>query len=60
MLAAQSSKDPTRLLKEVQPMVDGLLKRNPSSWEGHKLTGDMLLLEAGQAYNAGNTNEAKA
>jgi tetratricopeptide (TPR) repeat protein len=60
LLAAQSAKDPARLLKDVKPLVDGLLKRNPSSWEGHKLTGDMLLLQAGQAYKMGNTNEAKS
>src|SRR6185437_4744833 len=60
LLTAQSAKDPARLIKDVKPMVDGLLKRNPSSWEGHKLSGDMLLLQAGQAYKAGDTNTAKS
>src|ERR1700679_45706 len=41
LMAAQSSKNPDALIAEVQPMVDGLLKRNPASWEGHKLSGDI-------------------
>lgn len=59
LMAAQSSKDPTPLMKEVGPMIDGLLERNPSSWQGHKLSGDIALLTAAQSFGAGNTPEAR-
>jgi len=59
LMQAQSSKDATKLIAEVQPMVDGLLKRNPHSWEGHKLNGDIALLDAAQSFRAGNVPDAK-
>ncbi len=59
LISAQNAKDPTSVMKEVQPMVDGLLKSNPSSWEGHKLRGDIALLSAGQLLKAGNGPDAK-
>jgi tetratricopeptide (TPR) repeat protein len=59
LMAAPTSKNPTALLAEVQPMVDGLLQRNPSSWEGHKLSGDIALLQSTALYRAGNPVEAK-
>jgi len=59
LMAAQGSKDPEQLLAEVRPMVDGLLKRNPASWEGHKLRGDLMLLATTASFKAGNPTEAK-
>ena len=57
--SAQASKDPDRLMQDVRPMVDGLLKRNPSSWEGHKLSGDIALIDASRLFRAGNSAEGK-
>lgn len=59
LMAAQQAKDPHEVLSEVQPMVDGLLKKNPNSWEGHKLNADMGLLNATIAVRATNPTEAK-
>ncbi len=60
LMSASSQQDPEPLLKEVQPMVDGLLKNNPNSWEGHKLNGDIALLKATAAFRAGNSTDTKA
>lgn len=60
LMSASSQQDPEPLLKEVQPMVDGLLKANPNSWEGHKLNGDIALLKATAAFRAGNSTDTKA
>jgi tetratricopeptide (TPR) repeat protein len=60
LMAAQGAKDPEKLIAEVQPMVDGLLQRNPNGWEGHKLSGDLALLGATQLIRAGKTPDAKA
>ena len=59
LMAAETSKHQDALLAEVQPMVDGLLKRNPSSWEGHKLSGDIALLHSSALYRGGNPVEAR-
>lgn len=60
LMAAQNPKDdPEQILNDVRPMVNGLLKNNPNSWEGHKLTGDMDLLATTAAFRAGNQTEAK-
>lgn len=59
LMAAQGAKDPSSILKDVRPMVDGLLKRNPGSWQGHKLNGDMQLLDTAAKYKAGDTAAAK-
>ena len=61
LMAAQSDqKDSADILKEVRPMVDGLLKLSPNSWEGHKLNGDLDLLAASAALSAGNPADAEA
>ncbi|HVY92882.1 MAG TPA: tetratricopeptide repeat protein, partial [Bryobacteraceae bacterium] len=60
LMAAQGSKDSARLIQDVQPMVDGLLQRNPNSWEGHKLSGDLALLGATQFFRDGKAPDAKA
>ncbi len=59
LMSASSQQDPQPTLKEVQPMVDGLLKNNPNSWEGHKLNGDIALLSATAAFRLGNGTETK-
>src|ERR1700679_4198400 len=45
IVAAQSQEHNEAIIKEVQGIVDGLLKRNPNGWEGHKLTGDLGMVE---------------
>jgi tetratricopeptide (TPR) repeat protein len=60
IIAAQSQ--PTNndaLIKEVQTTVDGLLKRKPNGWEGHKLSGDLAMLATAKLYRSGNTQDAK-
>ena len=59
LMAAQSSKNPDAIVKQVQPMVDGLLKLNPGSWQGHKLKGDLMLLAATASFKANNSAEGK-
>ena len=59
LMSAPSAKDPQQMLKEVQPMVDGLLKNNPNSWEGHKLNGDISLISATIEFRANNPVAAK-
>jgi tetratricopeptide (TPR) repeat protein len=60
LIGAGSDKNgPDRLVGEVRPMVDGLLKRNPNSWQGHKISGDIALLQAGQLLKAGNNPEGR-
>ena len=61
LMAAQGdAKNSAQLIQDVQPMVDGLLQRNPNSWEGHKLSGDLALLGATQFFRDGKAPEAKA
>jgi predicted Zn-dependent protease len=35
------------------------LKRNPESWEGHKLSGDLSMLDAAKDFRARNAVDAK-
>lgn len=59
IIAAQSQENNDALLKEVQQNVDGLLKRDPKSWEGHKLSGDLSMLETAKLYRAAKVEDAK-
>jgi len=59
VIAAQSQANNDALIKEVQTNVDGLLKRNPNSWEGHKLSGDLAMLATGKLYRGGDVTGAK-
>ena len=59
LMAAQSMDNPDQLLGEVAPMVEGLLKLNPNSWQGHKLKGDLALMRTGLMFKAGNSAAAK-
>ena len=49
VVAAQGQEHNDQLIKEVHELADGLLKRNSNSWEGHKLSGDLALLDTQQA-----------
>ena len=59
IIAAQAQQNNEGLLKEVQQMVDGLLKRNPNGWQGHKLSGDLAMLATARLYRAGQVEDAK-
>jgi tetratricopeptide (TPR) repeat protein len=59
ILAAQSQENNESILKEVQLTVDGLLKRNPNSWQGHKLSGDLAMLATAKLYRAAHVEDAK-
>ncbi|HEX4138215.1 MAG TPA: tetratricopeptide repeat protein [Bryobacteraceae bacterium] len=59
IIAAQAQENNEQILKEVQQNVDGLLKRNPRSWEGHKLSGDLAMLATAKLYRQTKVAEAK-
>src|ERR1700733_10233810 len=59
VLAAQGQPNNDALVKEVQTNVDGLLTRNPNSWQGHKLSGDIAMLETAKLYRGGDVTGAK-
>jgi tetratricopeptide (TPR) repeat protein len=59
VVAAQSQPNNEALLKEIQTNVDGLLKRNPNGWEGHKLSGDIAMLTTAKLYRAADVTGAK-
>jgi tetratricopeptide (TPR) repeat protein len=59
IIAAQSQENNEPLIKEVQGNVDGLLKRNPKGWEGHKLSGDLRMLQTAKFYRGGKLEDAK-
>lgn len=59
IVAAQSQTNNDVILREVQQTVDGLLKRNPNGWEGHKLTGDIDMLATAKLYRAAKVEDAK-
>jgi len=59
VIAAQAQQNNDALIKEVQQNVDGLLKRNPKGWQGHKLSGDLAMLATARLYRAGQVEDAK-
>jgi tetratricopeptide (TPR) repeat protein len=59
VVAAQGQANNDALIKEIQTNVDGLLKRNPNSWEGHKLSGDIAMLTTAKLYRGGDVPGAK-
>ncbi len=59
VMAAQAQANNDALIKEVQTNVDGLLKRNPNSWEGHKLSGDIAMLATAKLYRGADVTGAK-
>ncbi|HWE48439.1 MAG TPA: tetratricopeptide repeat protein [Bryobacteraceae bacterium] len=59
IVASQGQEHNEAVIKDVQAMVDGLLKRNPNGWEGHKLSGDLAMVETAKLYRAQNAVDAK-
>jgi tetratricopeptide (TPR) repeat protein len=46
-------------LDEVQGFCDRLLKRDPNSFDGHRLTGDLTFLRASVAFNSARKEEGR-
>lgn len=59
IVAAQAQEHNDALIKEIQQNADGLLARNPNSWEGHKLSGDLAMLNTGKLYRTSDLPGAK-
>jgi tetratricopeptide (TPR) repeat protein len=61
MLLAAQSPDPgsAKVLEEVKSIKDMLLKRDPNSFEGTKLLGELTLNDALSLYRKGKTQEFK-
>lgn len=59
IVAAQSQDNNDNLIKEVQQNVDKLLGRNPNSWQGHKLSGDLAMLTTAKLYRSADLPGAK-
>lgn len=59
IVAAQAQEHNEALVKEVQQNVDGLLSRNPNSWQGHKLSGDIAMLNTAKLYRGADLPGAK-
>jgi tetratricopeptide (TPR) repeat protein len=48
------------LIDEVHEITDAFLKRDPNSYEGHKLTADLLVNDARRIFRTGDAVKAKA
>jgi tetratricopeptide (TPR) repeat protein len=59
ILAAQQQTNNEQLLKDIRDFTAGLLKRNPNSWQGHKLSGDLGVLDTAARFRKGQGVEAK-
>ncbi len=59
VIASQAQDHSEALLKDVQGMVDDFLKRNPDSWQGHKLGADVAMVNTRTFYRRGNADEAR-
>jgi tetratricopeptide (TPR) repeat protein len=59
IVASQGQEHNEAIIKDVQVMVDGLLKRNPNSWEGHKLSGDLAMVQTAKLYRGQDGVAAK-
>ncbi len=59
VVAAQTQQNNDALIKDVQLNVDGFLKRNPNSWQGHKLSGDLAMIGTAKLYRAADLAGAK-
>ena len=59
IVAAQAQQHNEQVVKDVQSIVSGLLKRNPASWEGHKLSGDLAMLAASARFKTNQADDAK-
>lgn len=59
VVAAQSQERNETIIKEVTEYTAGLLKRNPNGWEGHKLSGDLDMLDTIAKYRKSQGADAK-
>src|SRR5580658_5866755 len=59
IVASQGQEHNEAVIADVQGMVDGLLKRNPNGWEGHKLSGDLAMVKTASLYRAQQGVDAK-
>jgi len=48
-----------RYLEEVDTIVKGILKKNPRSFDGNRLLGDLTFVHAQEAYRTGKRDESK-
>lgn len=59
VVASQSVEKNEQILQEATQLKTDLLKRNPDGWEGHKLSGDLSMIDAAKDFRARNATDAK-
>jgi tetratricopeptide (TPR) repeat protein len=59
VLQAQVQEHNERLVKDISDYAAGMLKRSPNSWQGHKISGDLAMLETMGKYKQGKIPDAK-
>ena len=60
VIAAQSqTENNDALIKEITNIAEGLLKRSPNAWQGHKLSGDLAVVSTAKLLRAGKGPEGK-
>jgi tetratricopeptide (TPR) repeat protein len=59
VLQAQVNEHNERLVKDISDYAAGMLKRSPNSWQGHKISGDLAMLDTMSKYKQGRMAEAK-
>jgi tetratricopeptide (TPR) repeat protein len=59
VIAANSQQNNDQIVQEIQQIRDGFLKRKPNAWEGHKLAGDLHMLNVSALIRQGRTAPAK-
>ncbi len=60
VLAANGQQNSSQFIQDIQQIRDGFLKRNPNSWEGHKLSGDLDMLGVTAKVRKGEAVNAKS
>src|SRR5579883_1084048 len=59
LIAANSQQNNDQFVQEIQQIRDGFLKRKPDGWEGHKLAGDLHMLNVSLLVRQAKSSEAK-
>ena len=59
IIAAQAQNNNDALVKEIRAYTEGLLKRTPNGWQGHKLMGDLSVLATASLIREQKGQEAK-
>jgi len=59
VLAANSQQNNDQIVQEIQQIRDGFLKRAPNAWQGHKLAGDLHMLNVSFLIRQAKSTEAK-